>query len=89
MTAGRTHHQRLSLRGEVVEIAECEGGRRLKITVEPHNLVDVPVGMLKDAHLGDWVRVEVEVKVERVSEAAAESSEPRRGPDSNPRRRHE
>jgi hypothetical protein len=89
MTPGRTHNQRLTLRGEVVEISEREGRRRLKITVEPHNLVDVPVDELGDAHLGDFVHVQVEVKVERLLEERVQSSEPPRRPYSTSRRTHE
>ena len=89
MAADHTHNQKLSLRGEVVEISERGGRRRLKVTVEPHNLVDVPVDELSDAHLGDRVRVEVEVRVERVREEAVPSLEPPRRTDSTSRRRHE
>lgn len=66
MATESPNRQVLSLRGEVVEISECEGRRVMKVNVEPRNVVDVVADCPTETHLGDLVRLVVTVHVERV-----------------------
>ncbi len=59
-------NQTLSFRGEVVEIFEKQGQRYAKITIESHDILDVPAGSIQEAHLGDHVIIDANVTIERV-----------------------
>ena len=85
MTAKSGASQRICLRGEVVEISERDGRRLMKITVEPHNLVDVVAETLEHTHLGDRVRVEAQVRIERVGPDLDTARQSWSGPPDQPK----
>jgi hypothetical protein len=58
--------QVLSLRGEVIEILDREGRRRIKVAVESGTILDLAFAALPDVHLGDHVLIGVSMCVERL-----------------------
>ncbi len=58
--------QALSLLGEVVEIFEKEGEKQARISVLTLNIIDVSGESLKDAHLGDRVRMDAQLAIEKI-----------------------
>jgi len=69
--------QPLSLRAEVVEILEREGRLIARVRVEPNSVLGLAANGMVDLHLGDQLRIDgllVVERVERAPEGAAEES---------------
>jgi len=59
--------QALSLRGEVVEILDRDGQRRVKVAVAAGTILDLALAPLLDIHLGDRVLIGVSLRIERLA----------------------
>jgi hypothetical protein len=58
--------QALELRGEVVEILDRDGQRRVKVAVESGTILELALAPLPDLHLGDHVLIGVSLSIERL-----------------------
>jgi hypothetical protein len=58
--------QALSLRGEVVEILDRDGQRRVKVAVAAGTVLDLALAPLLDVHLGDHLLIDVTLRIEHL-----------------------
>ena len=59
-------NQPLSLRGEVVEILDRDGQRRVKVAVAAGSILDLALAPLLDVHLGDHLLIDVTLRIEHL-----------------------
>ena len=59
-------NQPLSLRGEVVEILDRDGQRRVKVAVAAGSILDLALAPFLDVHLGDHLLIDVTLRIEHL-----------------------